>query len=50
MVTNIEELGVAAGAIVAQGALIGRAGADRPEIMIELRRYGRTIDLLALIA
>lgn len=50
LVTNIEELGVAAGAIVAQGALIGRAGADRPEIMIELRRYGRTIDLLALIA
>ena len=50
LVTNIEELGVAAGAIVAQGALIGRAGADRPEIMIELRRYGRTIDLLALVA
>ena len=50
LVTNIEELGVAAGAIVAQGALIGRAGTDRPEIMIELRRYGRTIDLLALIA
>jgi septal ring factor EnvC (AmiA/AmiB activator) len=50
LVTNIEELGVAAGANVSQGALIGRAGADAPEIMIELRRYGRTIDLLALIA
>ena len=50
LVTNIEELGVAAGASVTQGALIGRAGADAPEIMIELRRYGRTIDLLALIA
>jgi murein hydrolase activator len=50
LVTNIEELGAASGANVAQGALIGRAGADAPEIMIELRRYGRTIDLLALIA
>jgi murein hydrolase activator len=50
LVTNIEELGVAAGANVAQGGFIGRAGADSPEIMIELRRYGRTIDILALIA
>ena len=50
LVTNIEELGVAAGANVAQGAVIGRAGAETPEIMIELRRYGRTIDLLALVA
>lgn len=50
LVTNIAELGVAAGANVTQGALIGRAGDDAPEIMIELRRYGRTIDLLALIA
>ncbi|MFM2409465.1 MAG: murein hydrolase activator EnvC, partial [Pseudomonadota bacterium] len=49
LVTNIEELGAASGANVAQGSLIGRAGADAPEIMIELRRYGRTIDLLALI-
>jgi murein hydrolase activator len=50
LITNIAELGVARGANVAQGAFIGRAGADAPEIMIELRRYGRTIDLLALIA
>ncbi len=50
LVTNIEQLGVASGASVTQGALIGRAGVDAPEIMIELRRYGRTIDLLALIA
>lgn len=49
LVTNIEQLGVAAGANVAQGALIGRAGTDAPEIMVELRRYGRTIDLLALV-
>jgi septal ring factor EnvC (AmiA/AmiB activator) len=50
LVTNIEQLGVAFGGSVTQGALIGRAGVDAPEIMIELRRYGRTIDLLALIA
>lgn len=50
LVTNIEQLGVASGASVAQGATIGRAGADAPEIMIELRRYGRTIDVLALIS
>ncbi len=49
LVTNIEELGVAAGARVAQGATIGRAGADTPNIMVELRRYGRTIDILALV-
>jgi murein hydrolase activator len=50
LVTNIAELGVAAGSSVAQGAAIGRAGSDAPEIMIELRRYGRTIDILALVA
>jgi septal ring factor EnvC (AmiA/AmiB activator) len=50
LVTNIAELGAARGDSVAQGALIGRAGSDAPEIMVELRRYGRTIDILALIA
>lgn len=50
LVTDIEELGVAAGSNVTQGMLIGRARADRPEVMIELRRYGRTIDLLALVS
>lgn len=49
LVTNIEELGAARGASVAQGDLLGRAGTDTPEIMIELRRYGRVIDILALI-
>jgi murein hydrolase activator len=50
LVTNIAELGVATGAQVAQGTYIGEAGSDAPEIMIELRRYGRTIDILALIS
>lgn len=49
LVTNIEQLGVAAGSSVAQGAAIGRAGSDAPEIMVELRRYGRTMDILALV-
>jgi murein hydrolase activator len=50
LITNIEELGAAAGADVAQGAPIGRAGVDSPQIMLELRRYGRTIDIMALVA
>lgn len=50
LVTNIAELGAARGDSVAQGVLIGRAGNDAPEIMVELRRYGRTIDILALVA
>lgn len=49
LVTNIDELGVARNANVRQGDLLGRAGADSPEITIELRRYGRVIDILALI-
>lgn len=49
LVTNIDELGAARGSTVAQGDLLGRAGTDTPEIMIELRRYGRVIDILALI-
>jgi murein hydrolase activator len=50
LITNIEELGVAQGGSVRQGGFIGRAGADAPQIMVELRRYGRTIDILALVA
>jgi murein hydrolase activator len=51
LITNVEELGVAANTTVAQGAVVGRSGAgDAPEIMVELRRYGRTIDILALVA
>jgi septal ring factor EnvC (AmiA/AmiB activator) len=50
LVTNIEELGVTKGANVSQGDPLGRAGRDAPEIMIELRRHGRTIDILALVA
>jgi murein hydrolase activator len=50
LVTNIAELGATKGTNVSQGSFIGRAGSDTPEIMIELRRNGRTIDILALIS
>lgn len=49
LVTGIERLGVESGAQVRQGAAIGNAGAEEPEIMVELRRNGRVIDIAALL-
>jgi septal ring factor EnvC (AmiA/AmiB activator) len=49
LVTGIEHLGVEAGVQVRQGTLIGHAGGSEPEIMIELRRNGRVIDIAALL-
>ena len=49
LVTGIEQLGVEAGSQVRQGGLIGNTGGEEPEIMVELRRNGRTIDIAALI-
>lgn len=49
LVTGIERLGVESGVQVRQGATIGNAGAEEPEIMIELRRNGRVIDIAALL-
>lgn len=49
LVTGIERLGVEAGVQVRQGTLIGHAGGSEPEIMIELRRNGRVIDIAALL-
>jgi septal ring factor EnvC (AmiA/AmiB activator) len=49
LVTGIERLGVEAGTQVRQGALIGNASEDEAEIMVELRRNGRVIDIAALI-
>lgn len=49
LLTGIERLGVAAGAQVPQGAMIGNAGETEPEIMVELRRNGRVIDIAALL-
>ncbi len=49
LVTGIERLGVETGARVRQGTVIGNAGDEEPEIMIELRRNGRVIDIAALL-
>lgn len=49
LVTGIEQLGVEAGSQVRQGSTIGNAGEEEPEIMIELRRNGRLIDIAALL-
>jgi septal ring factor EnvC (AmiA/AmiB activator) len=49
LVTGLETLGVEAGARVSQGAALGNAGGESPEIMIELRRNGRLMDIAALL-
>lgn len=49
LVTNLAELGTQKGAKIAQGAPIGRAGAEDSEIMVELRRKGRTFDIAAFL-
>lgn len=49
LVTGIERLAVEAGAQVRLGAAIGNAGEEEPEIMVELRRNGRVIDIAALL-
>ncbi|HMT40253.1 MAG TPA: peptidoglycan DD-metalloendopeptidase family protein [Sphingorhabdus sp.] len=49
LVTGIERLGVEAGSQVRQGSIIGKAGDEEPEIMVELRRNGRLIDIAALL-
>ncbi len=49
LVTGIERLGVEAGSQVRQGTAIGNAGNEEPEIMLELRRNGRLIDIAALL-
>jgi septal ring factor EnvC (AmiA/AmiB activator) len=49
LVTGLETLAVEAGARVSQGAALGNAGSESPEIMIELRRNGRVMDIAALL-
>lgn len=49
LLTGIERLAVEAGAQVRQGAMIGNAGGAEAEIMVELRRNGRVIDIAALL-
>ena len=49
LVAYMDELGVEKGAKVDQGDVIGRASSTNPQIMVELRRNGRIIDIAALI-
>ncbi|MBK8374051.1 MAG: peptidoglycan DD-metalloendopeptidase family protein [Sphingomonadales bacterium] len=49
LVTNLAELGTQKGAKIAQGAPIGKAAPADSEIMVELRRHGRTFDIAALL-
>lgn len=49
LVAGMGRLGVSAGARIGQGALLGFAPAENPEIMVELRRNGRLVDIAALI-
>lgn len=49
LITNIDAPILARGAAVTQGTLLGRVSADNPQIMMELRRNGRPMDIAALI-
>lgn len=49
LVAYVENLGVEKGMSVKQGAYIGAARKETPEIMVELRRNGRPMDIAAMI-
>ncbi len=49
LVAFVETLGVEKGTRVSQGDAIGRASEGEAQIMVELRRNGRTMDIAALI-
>jgi septal ring factor EnvC (AmiA/AmiB activator) len=49
LIAFVEQLGVEKGSTVRQGAFVGTARADNPEIMIELRRNGRLMDIGAMV-
>ncbi len=49
LIAYVEELGVVKGNRVSKGTSIGTARAETPEIMVELRRNGRPMDIAAMI-
>ena len=49
LITGLAEIGVRKGETVAQGILVGRAGADNPRVTVELRRRSRPMDLTRLL-
>lgn len=49
LVAGLERLGVEAGSRIDQGAVLGSVTESDAEIMVELRRHGRLIDIAALL-
>jgi len=49
LITNFDALAVDKGESVTQGTSLGAVAADNPEITIELRRNGRTMDIAAMM-
>ncbi|WP_397591171.1 murein hydrolase activator EnvC family protein [Sphingorhabdus sp.] len=49
LITNLDSVEVAKGQKIDQGALLGRAGKDGPEIGVELRKNGRVMDIAAML-
>jgi murein hydrolase activator len=49
LVAFVEQLGVVKGNRVSKGSAIGTAPSVKPEIMVELRRNGRPMDIAAMI-
>ncbi|MEQ9662108.1 MAG: peptidoglycan DD-metalloendopeptidase family protein [Parasphingopyxis sp.] len=50
LITGLATIDVGVGDVVRQGESIGRAGTDRPEITIELRRGGEPVDISTLVS
>ena len=49
LVTQLARIDVAVGDQVVQGTSLGQAGANRPTVMIELRRNGTPVNLMGLV-
>lgn len=50
LITGLASLDVKVGDDVEQGSPIGRAGADRPTVTVELRRGGQPVDITPLVS
>ena len=49
LITNLDSVEVTKGQKIDQGALLGRAGKNGPEIGVELRKNGRVMDIAAML-
>lgn len=49
LVARLDRLSVGVGDVVRQGDPIGSAGRERPQVMVELRRNGRPVNIAALV-